>query len=315
MRVLVTGATGFVGRWLSRELRAAGHEVIEAPPSHQLDITDVPAVRAVVEEARPNAIAHLAAVSFGPDARRDPGMAMRVNVLGTMAVLDAVRRMPGTPAPVLVAGSSEVYGRPDPADLPLTEEAPTLPVSPYGLSKLAQEAVAVETGLASGVTVAVARSFNHTGPGQRSDFVIPALAGRVVAAKQGVEPSVRTGNLDVRREFLDVRDVAVAYRLLLEALSGGRLTTQPTVVNVASGRSVLIGEVVEALCRMAGCKPQIIVDETLVRRDDPPDIRGDASRLRQLTGWRPRIPFDQTLADILHDATGRSGPRSPAGEN
>ena len=303
MRVLVTGATGFVGRWLTRELEAAGHEVVGAPSSNLLNITDAARVREFVHVTRPEAIAHLGGVSFGPDARRDPDTAFQVNVLGTVAVLDAARRMHGPAPSVLIAGSSEVYGRPEPGDLPLTESAATFPVGPYGLSKLAQEAVAVGAGCVSDLPVVVTRSFNHTGPGQRPDFVVPALARRVVAVERGLEPVLRTGNVDVRRDFTDVRDVVIAYRLLLEASVGGRLGSRPVVVNVASGRSVAIRAIVEQLCAIAGCEPRIAVDESLVRADDPPEIRGDASLLGRLTGWEPKIALNQTLADVLREAT------------
>ena len=303
MKVLVTGATGFVGRWLTIELENEGHAVVAAPPRATFDITHAAAVRDWVAVGRPDAIVHLAGVSFGPDARRDPEGAFRVNVLGTAVVLDAARRVPRPPV-VLVSGSSEVYGSPDPGDLPLTETAPTLPANAYGLSKLAQEGVALAAARSAGVTVIVTRSFNHTGPGQRPEFVIPALARGVVAMKRGVEPVIRAGNVDVRRDFLDVRDVVRAYRLLIEEVAAGRLGEAGVVVNVASGESVPIRCIIERLCSIAGCQLRISIDASLVRADDPPDIRGDASLLGRLTGWARRIPLDQTLADVLEEASG-----------
>jgi GDP-4-dehydro-6-deoxy-D-mannose reductase len=302
MKVLVTGATGFIGRWLTIELENEGHDVVAAPPRGVLDITQAGPVREWVAVGRPDAIVHLAAVSFGPDALRDPEGAFRVNVLGTAIILDAARRVPRPPV-VLVTGSSEVYGAPDPGDLPLTETAPTVPSSAYGLSKLAQEGVALAAARSAGVPIIVTRSFNHTGPGQRPDFVVPALARGVVAMKRGVEPIIRVGNVDVRRDFLDVRDVVRAYRLLIEEGAAGRLGEAGVVVNVASGRSVDIRSIIQRLCSMAGCQPRISIDASLVRGDDPPDIRGDASLLGRLTGWAPRIPLDQTLADVLEDAS------------
>ena len=303
MKVLVTGATGFVGRWLTIELENEGHAVVAAPPRATFDITHAAAVRDWVAVGRPDAIVHLAGVSFGPDARRDPEGAFRVNVLGTAVVLDAARRVPRPPV-VLVSGSSEVYGSPDPGDLPLTETAPTLPANAYGLSKLAQEGVALAAARSAGVPVIVTRSFNHTGPGQRPEFVIPALARGVVAMKRGVEPIIRVGNVDVRRDFLDVRDVVRAYRLLIEEVAAGRLGEAGVVVNVASGESVPIRCIIERLCSIAGCQLRISIDASLVRADDPPDIRGDASLLGRLTGWARRIPLDQTLADVLEEASG-----------
>lgn len=297
MKVLVTGATGFVGRWLVRELEAAGHEAIAMPGRAHVDVTDEDAVTRLVVAARPDAVAHLAGVSFGPDARRDPELAFAVNVGGTETLIAALRAAGGS-IPLLVAGSSEVYGRPRPADLPLTEDAPTEPEHPYGRSKLAQERAALEAGERGGLPVVVARSFNHTGPGQRAEFVAPALARRVIAARDAGDRVIRVGNIDVRRDMGDVRDVARAYRLLLESLATADVGPA-MVMNVATGRAIAIREILETLCRLAGVTAQPMVDPALVRQDDPPEIVGDASRLRALTGWAPTIDLDRTLADLL----------------
>jgi len=303
VRILVTGATGFVGGWLTRELEAHGHEVVPAPASATFDIADVDAVRALIHEIAPEAVAHLAAVSFAGDARRDPGDAFRVNVGGTSALLDAVRRLPRPPV-VLVAGSSEAYGPPRPEDLPLREDAPLLPSSPYGLSKLAQEAIALELAAAHDLRLVVTRSFNHVGPGQRTDFVVAALARRVLDVRRRATTSIRVGNADVRRDFTDVRDVVRAYRLLLEASAAGQLPRRRIVVNVASGRPASIRWIAEELMRLSGCSADLAVDPALVRPEDPPVIAGDAALLTRLTGWTAAIPLNRTLADILADLEG-----------
>jgi len=297
VRILVTGATGFVGRWLIRELEAAGHEAVAAPGSAVLDITDADTVASLLADTRPDAVAHLAGVSYGPDATRDWDRAFAVNVGGTGRLIAALAAT-GRPIPLLVAGSSEVYGRPRPEDLPLTEAAPTLTDQPYGRSKLAQERVAVAAADRHGMAIVVARSFNHTGPGQRAEFVAPALARRVLAARTAGTREIPVGNLDVRRDLGDVRDVARAYRLLLEGLADGALGST-RVVNVATGRAVAIRDVLSILCRLAGVEGQPVVDPALVRPDDPPEIVGDASRLRALTGWVPSIDLERTLADLL----------------
>jgi GDP-4-dehydro-6-deoxy-D-mannose reductase len=297
MRVLVTGATGFVGRWLMEELRRAGHETILTPPSAQLDITDASAVRGVVGSARPDAVAHLAGVSHAMDAARDPATAMLVNEGGTRNVLEAVRFL-DRHVPVLVTGSSEVYGAPDPADLPLTESAPTRTTKPYGLSKLAQERTTLELGDRHGIPVAVTRSFNHTGPGQRPEFVAAAFARRVRAAKRDGRSEVAVGNLAVERDIGDVRDFARAYRLLLEGLAAGSIETGQAV-NVATGRATAIGDLLAILGRLAGIEPVPVVDETQLRAGDPPRIVGDASLVRRLTGWQPEVPLERTLRDLL----------------
>lgn len=302
MRVLVTGAPGFVGRWLTEELVAQGHDPVAAPSSAVLDVTDAQAVAEFISIVRPEAVVHLAGISHAQDASRDPERAFAVNAGGTRAVMDAIGALRG-PIPVLVAGSAEVYGRPDPADLPLTESAPLRTDEPYGRSKLAQERVALERGAVLGVPVCVTRSFNHTGPGQRPDFVAPALAHRVFEAKRSHSGTVAVGNLDVRRDLGDVRDVVRGYRLLIEGLTDGRVPAG-SVVNVATGRAVSVRQLLDMVSRAAGVRTTPRVDPRLVRANDAPEIVGDATLLRRLTGWAPTIPLERTIADVVAAITG-----------
>ncbi len=307
VRVLVTGATGFVGRWLVRELARAGHEVVQSGEGGRVDVTDRAAVAAEVRAVRPDAVAHLAGVAFGPDAARDPARAQAVNVGGTIHLVEALGALEPRPpleppdrSPVLlVSGSAEVYGSPRPEDLPLAETAPIAPRGPYGLSKVAQEAVAIELGRARGLRVVVTRSFNHTGPGQRPDFAIPAFASRILTARAAGRSAIRVGNVDVRRDIGDVRDVVRAYRLLLELAWKGGTPVGGLVVNVATGSSVPIRDAIAGLCAEARVMVELVPDPELIRADDPPDLRGDPTRLRELTGWRPEIPLRRTLADVL----------------
>ncbi len=303
MRVLVTGASGFVGRWLSRALRARGHEVVEGEA--RLDVTDHRALRAALGRLRPDAVAHLAAVAFGPDAGADPAQAFRVTVGGTVNLFEAVRALP-TPPVVLVTGSSDVYGIPAAHELPLAETAPLRPVKPYALSKAAQESIALAYAARHGVRVVVTRSFNHAGPGQRPVFVIPALAERVAAVVRGEADEVPVGNLDVRRDVTDVRDVVEAYVSLLEALHQDALGQNGLALNICSGRSVTIRWLLEELGRLAGIQPRIRIDPALVRPDDAPDLRGDASAVERLIGWRATTPLETTLADIWAATSGAS---------
>ena len=300
MRVFVTGAIGFVGRWLEQELRDHGHEVVCAPGPDALDIEDrTSLVRWLRDPAGvPEAVIHLAGMAFAPDADEDPGEAFRVNVGGTVAVFEALREIGIRPS-VLVSCSADAYGTPQPWDLPLREDAPLAPNSPYALSKVAQEGIAAEASARYGFPVVVTRSFNLTGPGQRPVFVVPAMAQRVMAVKRGQATSIPAGNVDVRRDLTDVRDVVVAYRLLVEAAARGALADRLTVVNVASGQVVAVRDVIERLCALAGVAPVIEIDQSLVRPNDPPDIRGDATLIRQLVGWQPAIPLEQTLRDVL----------------
>ena len=305
MRVFVTGAIGFVGGWLQRELAANGHEVVAAPGPAQLDITDRDGlIRWFSTSGTPDGVIHLAGMAFAPDAHKDPSEAFRVNVAGTIALFEALRSLGIRPA-VLVSGSADVYGTPRQEDLPLTEQAPLCPLLPYAISKAAQEAVAVEAGLRYGFPVVVTRSFNHAGPGQRPVFVVAAMARRVLAVQRGETTAIPTGNVDVRRDLSDVRDVVRAYRLLLEAAVDGSIGAPPAIVNVASGRVVTVRWVIEQLCGLAGVHPALQVDASLVRVSDPAEIAGDSSLLTSLTGWRPEIPLEQTLADVLSDAAAR----------
>ena len=180
MRVAITGANGFVGRWLSEELRAVGHEPIAPEPDFDIRRTDD--VRSWLRSTTPDAIAHLAAVSFGPDARARPEETFDINVGGTIVLLEVARALPSPPV-VLIAGSSEVYGVPSLVDLPLHEMSRLAPVGPYGLSKLAQEAVGLAWAQRNDLRLVATRSFNHIGPGQRPDFVVPALTGRLLAVR------------------------------------------------------------------------------------------------------------------------------------
>lgn len=305
MRVLVTGAQGFVGRWLAPELERAGHEFVGAPGHGSLDLRNRAAAGRFIADAKPDAIVHLAAVSFGPEAARNPAEALSVSVEGTTSVFEAAARLQ-PPAPVLVSGSSEVYGSPRPEDLPLRESAPLAATRPYGQSKLQQERVAIRLSSDLGVPTVVTRSFNHTGPGQRSDFVVPALAARVVDAAARGQPMIRAGNVDVRRDIGDVRDVVRAYRLLLELATATR-PPEALVVNVCTGQAVAVRDLVGMLAERVGVPIGVDVDPSLVRLDDPPLIVGDPSRIALLTGWRAEIPIERTISDVLDAARRRAG--------
>jgi GDP-4-dehydro-6-deoxy-D-mannose reductase len=257
---------------------------------------------AAIADFQPDAVAHLAAVSHAADVADDPGRALEIAVGGVFSVIAALTaaRAAGRPDPVLlVTGSSEVYGVPGPGDLPLVETSVPRPETPYAFTKAAQEGVALAAGPQHGIRVIVTRSFNHTGPGQKPSFVIPAFAHRILAAAASGGREVPVGNLEVRRDLSDVRDVATAYRQLLELGAAGETPREGIIVNVASGRSVELREVFGRLASLAGVAVTPVTDAALIRRRDAPEIRADLSRLQELTGWRPAIDLDTTLSDVL----------------
>src|SRR5271156_507297 len=290
MRALITGGKGFVGQWLAAHLKDRGDEV--AVIDIETDVADGPAVRRVMADVKPDAVYHLAAMTHVGESWENPGQVLRVNVLGTAEILAAARALEGSPR-VLVVSSAEVYGIVNPAQLPIGEDTPTEPASPYAASKLAAEAVAFQAWRGFGQPVVVVRPFNHIGPGQSPNFFVPALAKRIGDASRSGAGSLAVGTLTTRRDFTDVRDVVVAYRLLIERGSPG------TIYNVCSGRDVAMSDVAAQILDLAGARLTLETDPALVRPVDVPVLRGDAGRVHEATGWEPVIPLAATLADVL----------------
>lgn len=308
MRVLVTGADGFVGRYAIPSLLGRGHEVIaaygrgEGPPAGRpagdrirwvaLELTDPRSVRDAAA-ARPDAVLHLAAVSSGTEARRDPVHAWEVNAVGTVRLLQALlETRGGGPGPrTLVVSTGEVYGVGEPR--PRTESDPPAPVSPYAASKAAAEIAALEVWRRAGLPAIIARAFQHTGPGQPARFVVPDFVQRLREARRTGCARVRTGNLTPVRDLLDVRDVVEAYALLLESGAPGE------IYNVARGEGVSLGQVFRRLAELAGVDAVPEPDPALRRSGDIPHLVGDPTKLRRATGWRPTRTLDLTLRDVV----------------
>lgn len=304
MRAFVTGASGFVGRHLLAHLEEAGDEVIAAD-SH-VDVTDAAAIAASLAAAAPDAVYHLAGLAHVQRSWSEPAEYLRVNAGGTLNVLEAARLCPRPPR-VLVVSSAEVYGAVHADQLPVGEGEALRPVSPYAASKAAAELVGVAAHLGRGTAAVVARPFNHAGPGQAPGFAIPAFARRIVEARRRGVDVLAVGNLSARRDIVDVRDVVRAYRLLVERGEAGE------AYNVCTGRSVEIGELVSRLLELAGARLRLEVDPDLLRPVDVPELRGDPSRLRRVTGWEPVIPLDETLAAVLEEAESDAEVSLPGG--
>ena len=286
----MTGAGGFVGRHLVPRLEAQGFGVCAT--DLELDVADADAVSGVVGEIEPDLIVHLAAISSVPDAARDPGRAYAVNFLGTRSVLEAAaHRAPD--ARVLLVCSADAYGPTPAGGSPFDESIPLRPGSQYARTKAAAELLGGAYA-DRGLDVVRARAFNHTGPGQSPGFVLPSFAKQAAEIAAGQrEPRLRVGNLDSVRDFLDVRDVVRAYAMLTDR------HVPAAVYNIASGRGVRIGDALESILRIADVSVEIEVDAELFR---PTNFAvGDATRLRQATGWEPRIAFEDTLRVLVED--------------
>lgn len=293
MKALITGASGFVGGHLAKHLLSRGDEVFTLDPA--VDITEQSAVFEAVAglaSQRVDVIYHLAALAHVGDSFGSAVNVFRVNVMGTLHLLESVRKV-FPEAKVIFVSSSEVYGRVDPQYLPVAEDAPLAPLSPYAASKAAAEHVALQAFRAYGQRVIIARPFNHIGPGQSESYVVSALAKRVVMAKLDGSHSIVAGNLQSKRDFTDVRDVVNAYRKMAEFGEPGAL------YNVCSGRSEMIADLADKIISLAHADITFVSDPGLVRDVEVSDIVGDSSRCQSELNWRPRIPIEESLKDVL----------------
>lgn len=321
-RALVTGGAGFVGQWLIRALLQRGYAVtsvsqhahsdlpILEPAERDAvrwladDIRSGERLRVALAEERPDAIVHLAAVSYVPAAQESPVLAYDVNVLGCARLLAHVRALRAAGAfdpTVLVVGSSEQYGRHDPPELPLTEEAAQRPLTVYAATKAAQEVIALQAARGEGLRVVATRSFNHSGAGHAPHFLLPALVRRAMALpRRG--GTLRLGNDGVVRDYLHVADVAEAYCRLLEQGVPGE------AYNVASGEGVAVRALAERVLQRLGITAEIAVDPSLVRPVDVPALVGSSAKLRAATGWVPQRSRDAILDDLIRSAGSPNAP-------
>jgi GDP-4-dehydro-6-deoxy-D-mannose reductase len=311
VKVLVTGAGGFVAGHLVDFLRAEHPEAelfgLVRPPGWgrcraggavtvlEADLNDPASLEPVLDAVAPDRIVHLAGQSSVHLSWIDPGGTLRTNVLGIVHLLDAVRRRGLAPA-VLVVGSAEEYGMVDPAELPLREDMPLRPSSPYAVSKVAQGLLALQYGPAGGLRILRTRTFHHTGPGRGETFAESSFARQIAEVEAGKRPPVlHVGNLDAVRDYTDVRDVVRAYWALLDRGTAGE------VYNVCSGRGRRIRELLEVLLAASGASVEVRVDKDRLRPSDVPALVGDPARLREATGWQPRVPLEDSLRELLQD--------------
>jgi GDP-4-dehydro-6-deoxy-D-mannose reductase len=300
VRALVTGAGGFVGTHLVEHLEVAGDTVLLTDPMIDgVDITDVDGVAELLADSKPEVIYHLAGWADVGASWSNPAAAFRVNADGTLNVLLAA--LATGVSRVLIVSSADVYGSVAETEMPITEETPLRPVSPYAASKVAADFLGLQAYLGRGLAVLRVRAFNHLGPGQTDKFVASALASRIARNEIEGTDEIPIGNLSARRDFTDVRDVVRAYRMIMSDGVPGE------VYNVCSGRDVAVQELAEELLTHASKPMHFVTDPDLLRPVDVPVLRGDHTKLTAATGWNPEISLARTLKDLLDDWRRRLG--------
>jgi GDP-4-dehydro-6-deoxy-D-mannose reductase len=311
VRVLITGAGGFVGRTLTDYLRAEQpnaelhgtqhpdhHEALQnGVARHPINLCDPAATRSLIDSVRPDHIYHLAGQAFVPRSFEDPWESIENNVRGQLNLTLACIAADIKPR-FVIAGSAEIYGAVK--TVPITEDAPLVPNSPYSVSKAAQDMLGYQYHISHGIPFLRARAFNHFGPGQSDRFVAPAFAMQVARIEAGLqEPVMRVGDLSAKRDFTDVRDVVRAYKLLIDRGEAGE------AYNIASGQARSIRDVLDILLSLTSAKIDVQLDPARLRPSAIPVLEGDITRIRQATGWTPQIPFETTLHDLLEDCRRR----------
>lgn len=294
-RLFVTGAGGFVGQSLTRLLTSGGaySDIELIAPNSRIDIRDESALAAFFRASRPTHVVHLAAQSYVPTSIKDPRSTLDINLYGTLSLLQALETS-GFEGTMLYVGSSDVYGRVDPDRLPITEDYGLHPLSPYAVSKVAAEALCYQWSQKGRFQIVLARPFNHIGPGQSERFVVSYFAKQIAEICAGLRANeIVHGDIDVTRDFTDVRDVVRAYLLLLESGQNGE------IYNVCSGVERAPRQLLERLLHLSGVRANIVTDENRTRLSEQRRACGSFEKLQGHTSWIPEIGIDQSLADIL----------------
>lgn len=278
----LVGAEPALGPW----------RMIDVPPA--LDLRDPEAAAALVKENAPDAVIHLAAQSWVPDAFRDPELTLQVNVLGTLNLLQALRRT-GFSGRMVFVSTGDVYGHVPDNELPIREDRLPAPRNPYAVSKLAAEALCYQWSVTEGMEITIARAFNHIGPGQSERFVVSDFARQVAEIKLGRrQPTVSVGDIDVTRDFTDVRDVVRAYFALLRDGASGE------IYNICSGREQSIRALLHRLAAIAGVGISVQQDPSRLRKSEQRRVVGDPAKMQRATGWQSTTELDESLASMLH---------------
>ena len=288
MKLLLTGANGFVGQYVQAALPCV-------PLPDGLDLRDPAALTAAVASIQPDAVLHLAAQSFVPASFENPRETFDINLTGTLNLLEALQAT-GFGGRMLFVGSGDTYGQVAEAALPVREDHPLRPRNPYAVSKVAAEALCYQWSQTSGFEIVMVRPFNHIGPGQSPRFAIADFARQVTEIRLGRRaPVLQVGDIDVTRDFTDVRDVVRAYGMLLEQGRNGG------VYNVCSGREYRIRDLLQQLITLAGVEATIEQDPARLRRAEQRRMVASFEALHRDTGWQPAIPMEESLQDLLND--------------
>ncbi len=311
MKILITGITGFVGSHLAdyalakenvevyRTIRwRSKTENIEHIKDKlhliQCNLNDASSVNDLIVNIKPDKIFHLAAQSFVPTSWNSPAETLTSNIIGELNIFEAIRRAKINPW-IQIAGSSEEYGMVYPEETPIKETNPLRPLSPYGVSKVAQDLLAYQYYMSYKLNVVRTRAFNHTGPRRGDVFVCSEFAKRIAGIeKKGEPPVILVGNLDAQRDFTDARDIVKAYWLGLDKCKPGE------VYNICTGKAYRISEVLDILISLSKVKIEIKNDPAKMRPSDVPYLGGDSAKFRDATGWKPEIPFEKTMKDLLN---------------
>lgn len=298
MKALVTGSEGFVGQYLKAELEAHGYEVTgldlqDKPQTLKVDLLDAEATMTAVESVMPDAVFHLAGQANVSLSWKIPAKTMEINIVAAVNLMEAVRKY-CPECKVVLVGSSDEYGNLREKGRLVSEETPVQPMTPYAISKIAQEQMGQAYARAYGLKICMTRSFNHGGAGQKPGFMIPDFAQEIVKAERGEADAVCVGNLTSRRDFTHVKDIVRAYRLIAEKGKPGE------IYNVGSGMTYSAKEVLDKLIGMARCPIVVKQDPGKMRPSDTPVVCCDNGKLKRDTGWIPEAGLDEILRDTLN---------------